>query len=152
MELSTETLLKETKEAFSIVRGSVVMAMQKLHAVHESDAWQGVCSSWSEYVESELGISQSFASKLLAVNKHYLVEGGYAPENIAGIDYESLYLAKSIPGTVEEQISMASTLSRKELKETKNDREPVPCDHKNCGRICFDCHLRMYDESSKETA
>lgn len=129
-----QQLLQETKEAFANVRGSVVVAMQRLYKVHESDAWQGVCSSWSEYVESELGISQSFASKLLSVNKHYLVDGGLSPENISGIDYESLYLAKSIPGTIEEQTSMASTLTRKELKETKNDREPVPHEFE---RVCY---------------
>jgi len=132
----TLELLRETKEAFANVRGSVVVAMQRLYKVHESDAWVGVCSSWSEYVESELGISQSFASKLLAVNKHYLIEGGLSPENITGIDYESLYLAKSIPGTVQEQTSMASTLSRRELKETKNDREETPHEHIPCCAIC----------------
>ncbi len=135
----TLELLQETKEAFANVRGSVVVAMQRLYKVHESNAWEGVCSSWSEYVESELGISQSFASKLLSVNQHYLVEGGYSPENIAGIDYEKLNMARTLPGTVEEQVAMARTLSRKELKETKNDAEVTPhafeevCYCKVCG-------------------
>lgn len=123
MELSTQTLLQETKEAFANVRGSVVVAMQRLYKVHESNAWEGVCSSWSEYVESELGISQSFASKLLSVNKHYLIDGGLSPENIAGIDYEKLNMVRSLPGTLDEQLSMARTLSRTELKQTKNDIE-----------------------------
>ena len=121
-----QQLLQETKEAFANVRGSVVVAMQRLYKVHESNAWEGVCSSWSEYVESELGISQSFASKLLSVNKHYLIDGGLSPENIAGIDYEKLNMARTLPGSVEEQTSMARTLSRKELKETRNDAEETP--------------------------
>lgn len=139
----TGILLQETKEAFANVRGSVVVAMQRLYKVHESDAWQGVCSSWSEYVESELGISQSFASKLLSVNNHYLVQGGLDPEIIAGIDYEKLNMVRSLPGTLDEHLSMARTLSRKEIRDSFG--ESIKCEHPKTYVICADCGTRIYD-------
>lgn len=134
------TLLDQTKEAFANVRNSVVVAMQYLYAVREEGAWKEVASSFSEYVEGELNISQSFASKLLAVNQHYLIEAGVSPENIAGIDYECLYLAAKTEGSLEEQIEKARTLTRRELKEERNDIEPH--DHEPIS-ICKVCSLRL---------
>lgn len=133
-------LLDQTKEAFANVRSSVVVAMQKLHQVQEQEAWKEVSGSFSEYVESELGISQSFASKLLTVNRHYLIEAGYSPENITGIDYECLYLAAKTEGTPEQQLAKAQTLSRRELKEERNDEQP----HEHLPiTICKTCSLRL---------
>lgn len=117
----TDNLLTLTKKAFESVRSSVVVAMQYLYTVREEGAWKEVASSFSEYVESELGISQGFASKLLAVNQHYLIEGGLSPENIAETDYECLYLAAKTEGTPEEQVAKARTLTRRELKEERVD-------------------------------
>lgn len=133
-------LLAETKAAFENVKGSIVVAMQKLHAVKESGDWESVANTWSEYVESELGISQGFASKLLSVNKHYLIEGGYSPENISDIAAESLYLAAKTGGTVEEHIEKARTLTRRELKEDRNDEDP----HEHTAvSYCSKCGLKM---------
>lgn len=134
------SLLAETKAAFENVKGSIVVAMQKLHAVKESGDWESVANTWSEYVESELGISQGFASKLLSVNKHYLIEGGYSPANISGVDYESLYLAAKTEGTVEEQIERARTLTRAELRQERNEQN----DHTHEAiQICKHCSMRM---------
>lgn len=118
-------LLEETKEIFATVRSSIVLAMQKLHAVKEQGTWEEVAGSWGEYVEGELGISQGFASKLLTVNRHYLLQG-VSPEKLEGIDYERLYLARELHGSIEEQIEKARVLTRSELKLERNDAEPVP--------------------------
>lgn len=133
-------LLEETKEIFNTLRSGVVVAMQKLHRVKEEGVWDQVASSWGEYVESELGISQGFSSKLLSVNEHYLLSGAVSPEQITGIDYEKLYMARSLPGTIEEQLSKAKTLTRRELKEEKND--DTPCTHEEI-RICKHCGIRL---------
>jgi hypothetical protein len=129
-------LLQETREAFDSLKSNVVDAMQKLYKVFESKAWESVASSWSEYVESDLGISQGFASKLLAVNKHYLLEGGYSPENIRGVDYERLYLAAKSGGTIEEQLAKAKTLTRSELKQERNEIEPHEPEYVRFCKIC----------------
>lgn len=119
-------LLTETKQIFATVRSGIVLAMQKLYQVKEEGVWTQVASTWGEYVESELGISQGFASKLLTVNNHFLLEGSVSPEKLEGIDYEKLYNASKLPGTIAEQIEKARTLSRSELKQERNDAEPVP--------------------------
>lgn len=131
-------LLEETKTAFEAVKGCTLVAMQRLHQVHATEAWKAVADSFGAYVEGELGISQSFASKLLSVAKHYLVQGNLSPDKLAGIDYESLYLAKKLAGTVEEQLAKAETLSRAELKAENVDDGHVHSGelvtiHKCCG-------------------
>lgn len=135
-------LLERTKESFASVRSSIVEAMQNLWSVKNGDVWKETsCTSFGEYCESELGVSQSFASKLLQVNQHYLLEAGFSPEKIVGIDYECLYLAAKTEGTPEEQLARAKTLTRRELKETKNDTNP--CSHQNHGDCCYDCWTKL---------
>ena len=131
-------LLLDTRDSFRDVKSSIVRAMRNLYEVHERGSWATVATSWSEYVESDLGISQGFASKLLSVNRHYLVEGGFYPENIEGIDYEKLYLAAKSGGTVEEQIAKARTLTRAELKQTNAEEKPH---EPSFGEYCSVCWL-----------
>lgn len=114
-------LIEQTKEAFLILKSSVITAMQLLYQLRESGEWQQVSSTWSDFVKDELGLSQGFASRLLSVNQHYLVEGGVSPEKLAEIDHEKLYLAAQTEGTVEEQIEKARLLNRRELREEKID-------------------------------
>lgn len=133
-------LLDETITIFQTIRSGVVLAMQKLYQVKEEGAWEGKYSSFGEFVEEGLGISQGFASKLLTVNKHYLLEGAVSPEQITGIDYEKLYMASKLGGRVEEQLAKAKTLSRSELKLEKGDEdqhahEPIT--------ICRHCSVRL---------
>jgi len=134
-------LLETTKEAFANVRSSMVVAMQKLHQVREQGAWTQVAENWGEYVEAELGISQSFASKLLTVNKHYILEGGISPEKLAGIDYESLYLAVKTEGSTDEQVEKARNLSRSELKMERNELD----EHEHTWvEFCTHCKVRKH--------
>lgn len=132
----SDNLLVLTKKAFSSARKSMVQAMQYLHAVYEEDAWKEVSTTWGEYLDTELGIAQSQASKLLSVHKYYLLEGELEPDEIAGVDYEKLNAARSLPGTPEENLAKAKTLSRRELKEERNDTEETPHEHIPCCAIC----------------
>lgn len=129
-------LLEQTKQAFQNVRGSFVEAMIKLYQVKESGQWQSVASSWSEYVESELQISQSVASKLLAVHRHYLIEGGVSHAKLASVDVEKLYMASRLEGSVDEQLAKAQTLPRRDLRLELNDEEDEPHTHEPICRIC----------------
>lgn len=135
-----QILLREVKIAFDSYRGSTLVAMQKLWEVKESGVWQELSPTWSEFVESELGISQGFASKLLSVHKTYVLDGGYSQEKLAGIDYERLYLARGLEGTVEEKVEKARLLTRRELKEERNDE--VPHEHIPI-EICKTCSIRL---------
>lgn len=138
----TDNLLTLTKTAFAKARGSVVEAMQYLWLVKEEEAWKEVSPTWSDYVSSELDISQGFASRLLGNNQHYLIEGGMTPEDLVGIDHEKLSMARNLPGTPEEQVAKARTLTRRELKEEKNDAEATPHEHEPIS-ICKVCSLRL---------
>lgn len=80
--------------------------------------------SFGDFVEEYFGISQSMASKLLTVNRVYLLEGGVAPEEIQDIDFEKLYLARKTEGTVEEKIHKARVQPRAHLRE--QEQEDVP--------------------------
>ena len=138
--LTVQNLLEQTKEAFERVRFSVVGAMVALAKVKAEDAWSEVAQSWGEYVEGELGISQSFASKLLSVHSHYISEGAVSPEKLIGIDYERLYLSAKTGGTIEEQIEKARTLTRSELKAERgeadqHEHQPIT--------ICKVCQVRL---------
>lgn len=139
------TLLDQTKKAFANVRSSVVVAMQFLYTVREEGAWEEVSETWTDYVRDELGISQGFASKLISVNNHYLIEGAVSPENISGIDYEKLYMAAQTAGTAEEHIEKARLLTRRELREEKIDsghiHEPDTVEIYKC------CGMRVPDAS-----
>ncbi len=134
----TNDLLLKTQQAFQQVKGSVVQAMQYLWLVKEEEAWKEVSETFSDYIRDHLDISQGFASKLLAVNKHYLIEGAVSPEHIVGLDYEKLYIAQQTAGTAEEHIEKARLLSRRELREEKVDdghiHEPETIEiYKCCG-------------------
>jgi predicted nucleotidyltransferase len=135
------SLLTQTKQAFADVKSSVVVAMQKLYEVQQSEVYLEVADSWNEYVQSELGISQGFASKLLTVNRHYLIEGGMAPEDIAGVDYEKLYLARDLEVPMLEKLESARHLTRRELREASSEQVhehsgETTLIHRCCGMRC----------------
>lgn len=137
-------LLLKTKEAFAGVRSSIVEAMECLYQVKEQSAWESVADTFGEYVEQELGISQSFASKLLTVNRIYVIEGGVSQDKLKNIDYECLYLAGKTEGTVHEKIEKARLLTRQELKLERNDAEATSHTHVPI-TICKVCNLRLQD-------
>lgn len=116
------SLIEATRLSFSKVRSSIVEAMQYLYQVKQSEAWQEAgYESFGDYVQQDLGISQGFASKLGTINKTFLIEGGLSPEKLVGIDYERLYSAAKLTGSVEEKLAKAQTLSRSELKQEKSE-------------------------------
>lgn len=127
------------------------LSREGLWKVQQDGSWSDRFSSWGEFVESPAGLnkSQSWASKHTNIHEHYTLKGGIAPENLEGIATESLYLAKDLPGTIEEQVAMAKTLSRKELKDTKVDGGH---EHTEAIRIWKCCNMRIYDEPETNQA
>ena len=138
-ELSkTDALIAQTKDLIHAVQGSLIQVGINLHQIKTEGLWEHKADNWSHFVESELGISQSQASKLLAIHDHFILKGGLDPQELVGIDYERLYSARKLGGTVEEQVSKAKTLTRRELKEERNEEEPhehIPC--------CVICRIRL---------
>jgi hypothetical protein len=99
------------------------LTREGLYKVFTEGSWSNRFSSWSEFVQSPDGLnkSESWASKHIATYRHFVLEAGIEPEQLEGVATESLYLARTLPGTPEEQLAMASTLTRRELKETSNE-------------------------------
>lgn len=138
-------LIDQTKDAFSTMKSSVIWAMQLLYQLRESGEWEQVSHTWTDFVTDELGLSQGFASRLLSVNRHYLVEGGLSADSLENIDHERLYLAAQTDGTVEQQVEKARLLNRRELREEKIDsghiHEPDTVEIYKC------CGMRVPDAS-----
>lgn len=99
------------------------LTREGLYKVFEEKSWESKFSSWGEFVSSPDGLnkSESWASKRLGVHEHYTIEGGVSQDKLIGIPNESLYLAKFVKGTVEEQLAIANTLNRAEIKEARID-------------------------------
>lgn len=101
------------------------LTREGLYKVFTEEGWKGRFSSWGEFVSSPDGLNKSegWASKHLNVYRHYTLEGGISQEKLSGIPTESLYLARTIPGSYEKQVQNAKSLSRQALKQKKNDEE-----------------------------
>lgn len=133
---STSNLIVQTRDLLHAVRGSLIKVAQNLCEIRKEISSE----NWGHFLEGQFGISESFASKLLTVNRVYLLEGGLSPEKLEGIDYERLYMAAKLEGTPEENVEKARLLTRRELKEERNDEEPH--EHQEI-KICRICSVRL---------
>lgn len=133
---STSNLITQTRDLLHSVRASLIKVAQNLYEIRKEISSE----NWGHFLEGQFGISESFASKLLTVNRVYLLEGGLSPEKLEGIDYERLYLARNLDMPVELKVENARTLTRSEIKKNVNDGEKKP--HEPVWvTYCDVCHL-----------
>jgi len=133
----TSPLIQQTKDLLNAVRGSSIKIGENLHNLKTQLPED---TNWADFIREQFDISESFASKLMTVFKAFVLEGGVSQERLEGIDSEKLYLAAKLEGTPDEKIAKASTLTRRELKEERNDEEPhehIPVS------ICKTCSIRL---------
>lgn len=110
-----------------------------VYKVFSENLWEGKFSSFSEYIESPEGLnkSQGYGSRLKTVEEHFIINGGATHEQLAGIDDYCLYEARKITqfkktdgtyreATVEDQIAIARTLNRGDIKKLLTDQEATP--------------------------
>lgn len=138
-ELSIPSVVAEIKSLVSSVRQNSLALAKNLHFLRSNLPDE---RPFGQFVEEEFEISQGFASKLVSNWEHYVITGGVQPSKLEQIDYEKLYLAAKIEGSPELQIAQAKTLSRKELRQTReetNDHE-----HEEI-RVCRICGIRICD-------
>lgn len=144
-----QSLMAKAAACFRETRKSIVEGMGYLYQIHETGAWSvGGWSSFGEYCEQACGVSQSFASKLISVHKHY-VNNGVDVLRLRAVDAEKLYLASSLPGTPEEQVIKAETLTRQEIKDELASGVDGDCEHPTRITICSRCHRKV--DEKKET-
>jgi len=131
MNSLTSPLIQQTKDLLNAVRGSSIKIGENLHNLKTQLPED---TNWADFIRDEFDISEGFASKLMTVFKAFVLEGGVSYERLEGIDSEKLYLAAKLEGTPEEKVAKARTLTRSELKQTRNDEEPVPHEFQ---RVCY---------------
>ncbi len=112
-ELQTN-LIEETRQLWNQGKKVMVQIAWNLFRIRESGEWQEY-DTFPKFVDAELGIKQSQTSKLLTIAEFYLEK--YTPEQIGPIDYELLYASAKLPGTPEENLAKAKTLTRDDLKK-----------------------------------
>ena len=140
----TNSILQETAKCFTAARKNLMQGAAQLYKISKEDLWDnGQYSSFSEYLNGECQISDSFASKLITVYTHYVINGGVSQIKLESVDYEKLYLATKLTGDAEEQAVKAETLSRSEIKDELGSKDGVDCAHTNLIQICAHCGKRV---------
>lgn len=135
-------LIVETRELWNQGRKVMIQVAFNLSKIRESNAW-AAHKTFPQFCESELGISQSQTSKLLTIADYYLTT--FSPEKIGPVDYEALYLAAKLPGSVEENLAKAKTLKRSELRAERE--ESAPCKH-DFELFCKHCWMPRTNETN----
>lgn len=131
--------IEQTRKLLNAVRGSSIKIGQNLYEIKET---LEPGTNWGEFLRDTFDIGESFASKLMAVHRVLVLEGGVSQEKLEGIDQEKLYLATKLEGTAEEKVAKASVLTRLELKQERNDEAPhehIPV------AICKICSIRIHE-------
>lgn len=130
-------LIEQTKQLLNAVRGSTIKIGENLFNIKSQLPKE---ENWGSFLQETFDISESFASKLMTIHRVLVLEGGVSQDKLEGIDHEKLYLAARLEGTPEENIEKARTLTRRELKEEKNDDSPH--EHEAI-TICKHCSIRL---------
>lgn len=130
-----DSLIEQTRQLLNAVRGSSIKIGENLYTIKQSLAAD---VNWGDLLRDEFDISESFASKLISIHKVLVVEGGLSPSKLEGIDQEKLYLVLKTEGTAEDKVAKASTLTRREIRESRVDDGHVHSGefvtiHKCCG-------------------
>ena len=134
-----EELVENTRSLLNAVRGSSVRIGENLYNIK---AQLDKDTDWGDFLRDEFDIGESFASKLMKIHQVLVIEGGVSQEDIEGIDGEKLYLVAGLEGSAQERVSMARTLTRREIKEQRNDQKPhehIPV------AICKICSIRIHE-------
>lgn len=132
--LSIPTLIEETRNLWNQGKKVMIQIAWNLHQIQKSGEWEGY-DSFPKFCEAELDIRQSQTSKLLAIASYFL--GEYTPDQIGPVAYENLYMATMLPGSKEENLAKARTLTRTELKQEINESEPHTGEYIEVCKHCY---------------
>lgn len=112
--------LRDTIKMVSHIESSFIELGMRLLKISDEKLYLGEYDTFNDFL-LEANIKPAVASKLISVNKTFLVEGKVSPEKMASIGYSKLY--EAIPFVETEGVTMAlakaQTLSRNEIVEEK---------------------------------
>lgn len=135
-ELTTQSVVEETKGLLGAVRQSLVKVAANLHFLREKGEFEG---KFGAYAEETFGLSQSMTSKLLTIYSAWVVRAGVPQEAIENTDYEKLYGYVPLLEGKDPQTALAevNAWSRNDIKDEK--QEKVPCAHPEVKPCCTTC-------------
>lgn len=142
--LPAHTLLKEAATCFTEARKNVYDGTALLYEIQQKEAWEGMYSSFSEYVEQECQLTRGYASKLIQAWEFYVVNGGVPKRQLVGIDAEKLYLSTRLPsGSVEQRLVRAVEWNREQLRAELAVTDGKECEHDRYVKVCVSCGKRV---------
>lgn len=138
------TLLTQCREVFQDARKSIFEGIAMLHEIAEGKLWEsGGFSTFGEYVEQELQLHPTQASRYLTSYKHFVIEGKQDFSLLKSTDPEKLYLASKLPMDLEQQLMRATTWSRRDIKDELASKDGHDCKHEVTVQICTHCGKRV---------
>lgn len=135
MELTTQTVIEDTRGLLGNVRQSLVKVAANLHFLRAQNEHE----KFGEWAEEEFGLSRSMTSKLLTIYSAWVIRAGIPQEQIEGQDYEKLYgYVPLLEGKEPEQaLAEVKSWSRADIKAEKNEK--TPCFHPLVQNVCTEC-------------
>lgn len=136
------SILNQAAQCFGTIRSDLLEGAKLLHQIFTEKLYKDNYETFEQYVEEECQIKPSFASKLISVHQHWVIENSVSPLKLKGVDIEKLYLARKLEGDPEKNLVKAQTLSRDDLKAELRE-EVTPCETHTPVTFCSTCRMRL---------
>jgi len=137
------TILEQCKEVFQNARKSVFEGVALLYEISEKRLWEGTYSGFGEYVEAELQLHPTQASRYLKAYEHFVLKGKQDLAQLNQINPERLYTAMALSMPVEQQLTRAAMWSVRQIKDELASNEHGDCQHLETIHLCVKCHKRL---------
>lgn len=148
--------LQKTIELKDKIEVAFLNLGERLYKIRTEELWKNGHDSYFEFL-MEAKISESTASKLETVYRHFVLNLKLSHEKVAKVGWTDAYLISQIAltkDTAEEWLDKGEILSsgdlRKEIMEFRTKKDMKDCRHSNKYQleICRDCGFkaRIYDE------
>lgn len=121
--MTPQSLLDTARQLNSEAEKNILELGLVLLKIHETQAYEHECATFSQWCQEELGRSKGFVSKLL-ISATFLKTHAVSPGNLPGLTATKLYTAiSSFPDEKPDYILAAATNNtREELIEEKRER------------------------------
>lgn len=136
-------LLTECRNVFQDARKSIFEGIALLHKISTEKLWDGSYSSFGEYVEQELQLHPTQASRYLKAYEHYVLQGKVSLARLNSTNPERLYWASNLKGNVDEQLTRAESWTVREIRDELSSSEKGDCQHDHLIQICAKCNKRI---------
>lgn len=142
--MNPTNFLRETIDLVRSIETRFLELGARLYKIKTEELWKSTYDSYQEFLDVSR-LSAGNASILASIHKAYIVDGKVEPQKLVGAGYSCLY--EAIPlierDGIEKAVTIASTLTRAEIKQEVRDEEHPNCDHAEQFTICAKCKKRV---------